>query len=52
MIVFVQVSSNLGKKQGIKCLGKEVPQAASLEKKINSKFSANYALVLQFVTYL
>jgi len=48
----MQVSSNLGKKRGIKHLGKEAPRAASLEKKMNSKFSVNCALVLQFVTYL
>jgi hypothetical protein len=48
----VQVLSNLGRKRGVKRLGKEAPRATSLENKMNSNFSANYALVLQFVTYL
>jgi len=34
----VQVSFNLGKKRGIKHLGKEAPRAASLKKKMNSNF--------------
>jgi hypothetical protein len=37
-IVFVQVPFNLGKKRGIKRLGKEAPQVASLKKKMNSNF--------------
>jgi hypothetical protein len=32
----VWVSSNLGKQQGVKRLGKEAPRAASLQKKMNS----------------
>ena len=51
-IVFMQVSFNLGKKRGVKRLGKEAPQAGPLKKKINSNFLANYTLVLQFVIYL
>jgi len=48
----VQVSFNLGKKRVVKRLGKESLRVASLENKMNNNFSANYALVLQFVTYL
>jgi len=42
----VQVSFHLGKKRGVKRLGKEASRAASLKKKMNSNFSVNYALVL------